>query len=728
MRIVYLSRREDELTCLQSETIKMAFKIVSAVVVLAILQTAHLVVCINKFPAATSATFLSNLTQKVNRIAVIDRDVEDAFKRTRKPSNETLAASARRDSQKLLDFLHKRSPINERQITNDEGRSVPVQNLSGSVTTVRSVQDDENLVLNSSFVELFDEILQIKNNSFRALLQLEYFKPNRSTNKPKPIDIELDDSPNGDSKQSNKTDKQRGQTNPKKPPLIKLIPTPTNSTRTPDSTIRVIVKNNQPIWTLTSVHSHVQNWLANLNLKLNRMLAMIKPTSTISRQPLAPSPRQVVGHEKQTGPGAKNETGHRVAKRDSPEEPDEPVSKNRCPERDEVKCRETEVSIKSNLERSFPGTLEAIEKSCHQIAFLLGGCWPRQLENLKQSLASWNESLVALADFPIPKQASQDALANGCPQYSEEPKVSGAVLERINWMWLNLCMDKKFRQDYLDNMRCLSLWTQERSQSVCNNEYKRMQSNLDRVSAEGVIQMASSAQSPTNVTSMINAAHKMVARTFRRSTGMIQPQDRPPSSTGGVPMERSPDTVDRELESKTLCCLFDVFLRCVHKQAVRDCGRSGAQFVVNFMSRIGTEDMKYICNNDPNKLNQRQPQKQQGTRRGPGERGPFIDGNYCVDPRIYGSLFGGSGGQNSSGSRGNSTVNENVVKRPPPSKLNSHNGHKSSSSNNLESTLFPGETAIADPENAAISSSPTMALVLAYCSLAFVFNAGFLKE
>lgn len=694
----------------------MAFKIVLVVVIVVILQTTHLVISFNQIPAATM--FLSNLTQKVNRRALINRDVEDTFKKTRKQTNETLAAIA------------SKVPIGEKQVANDRGRLVPGQNLSDSDTMMQNVDDDNLVVLNSSFIELFDEILQIKNNSFRALLQLEYFKPNRSINKPnqpKPIAIELDEPPNGatDSRQpNNKTDNQKEQTGPKKPPPIKLIPNHTNLTKTPNSMIKVTVKNNRPNWTLTSVHVQVQNWLANLNMKLNKMLALIKPTSTVPRQPQVPSHRQVVLQEKQlTQAGPKNVTSHKVAKRDSPEEPDAPVSKNQCPERDGVKCRETELSIKSNLEHSFPGTLEAIEKNCHQIAFLLGGCWPRQLENLKQSLASWNESFVALTDFPIPRQ--DVALASGCSQYLDEPKVPSAVLERINWMWLNLCMDKKFRQDYLDNMRCLSLWNPERSQSICNSEYKRMQSNLDRVSAEGMIQTA---LPQPNVTGMIDTAHKMVARTFRRSTGLIRPQERPPQSTSSIPIDRSPDTVDRELESKTLCCLFDVFLRCVHKQAVRDCGRSGAQFVVNFMSRIGTEDMKYICNNDPNKHNQRQTQKQQGTRKGSGERGPFIDGNYCLDPRIYGSLFGGPVGQNSSGPKGNLTVNENVVKRPPPSKTNSHNGHKSSSSNNYESPLYPGETAIADSENAAISTSPTTALVLAYCSLAFLFDAVFLKE
>lgn len=282
-------------------------------------------------------------------------------------------------------------------------------------------------------------------------------------------------------------------------------------------------------------------------------------------------------------------------------------------------CQANEAFVGASLNVSFPGTLATIEDNCRKISYLMGVCWPEQLEMLKVVLGSRNETLLSVTDFPLPGSESwikqrddgdkSNYIARSC---GLSPALDQVVLERITWMWLNLCMDRRFRLDYTSNLKCLSLWSQERARMVCSGEYRRMQSNM--------------------------ASRELV------------------------------EVADTELESKTICCAFDLFLRCVHRQAVRDCGRTGGQFVVNFMSRVGSEDMKYLCNSEPRQITrnlakqqqQQQPiqQQQQQQTSGVGQRarlkvasvgaanqkpdrGPFIESGYCAESKVSVALHEG---------------------------------------------------------------------------------------
>ena len=343
-------------------------------------------------------------------------------------------------------------------------------------------------------------------------------------------------------------------------------------------------------------------------------------------------------------------------------------------------CKSIETQTSSVMGKSFPANMAAIEANCKHSAFLLANCWPQQLSQLKLSLGLRNETLVSATEFPLKpeygNQGEQGAQVVGTEPPScgsGEPQEMQVYRDRISWMWLNLCMDKKFRTDYVQNIRCLISWNQERAQQVCSNEYKQMHGYLahqTQTDAAAALAAASS-NSTSTVTKLVPAW---------QATGLTIPQmnmDPNGASNGGATAGQGLNSLEsREIGSKMLCCMFDQFLRCVHRHASRDCGRVGAQFVVNFMSRIGMDDMRFLCNSesripvsnnntsreqDPSHTQQQQKQQHyiaagfrsinlssNRTRissnprhryhNNHNDRSLFIDGNYCTDPRIQSAL------------------------------------------------------------------------------------------
>lgn len=721
----------------------MAFRVV--LVVVSILQLANSVVCFEQV-LATSVTVSEGPNKTMSLIERLNQNVEAIRTKIAQQNNATVSSINKHDK-KMADSLHKSFLINN-------GDFIFNGNIPIADTPMQIDQTPDELQLNSSFIELFDELLQIKNNSLRALIQLRYFKPNLFKNKLNHLKTPANGNDDSFNKnlanhspiRLNKTENEQIEPKvPSSPPPNKLNPMKfPNLIKAQNSLIKVTVKNNQPSWLLTNFGLHMQNWISNFNLKLNKILASIRSTNPIQGGQFIYNNGRLISQSRSEDSEDNedfkvdqlDEDNRLRVKREIIEEERSASMRFNCTELDESRCKETELSIKSNLERSFPGTMAAIGENCRQISFLFSNCWPRQLNDLKQSLASWNESLIALNEFPIIGDSPAIGDRNGldrkraCSQRLNEPQVPVPVLERINWMWLNLCMDKKFRQDYVDNMRCLSLWTQERARLVCNNEFIRMQSNLDRVPLDGITRIATAAPLPPHPpASMLKHETRGRILLKKRSTGIIinhhyqQENSNSPMASSMVTNKPVLDILDRELESKTLCCSFDIFLRCVHKQALRDCSRSGAQFVVNFMTRVGTEDLKYLCNDDPNNPNQRQTQKHLGSKRGNGfnELNPFLEINYCVDPRIHRALFGGSSNGDPTNPKRNFTTSNGLNMRLPPNRTNYKD------SNNIESDPYLSDPTT-DSENVAHSNSSTLAGVLAYCSLVFLCNTVFLPE
>lgn len=323
-------------------------------------------------------------------------------------------------------------------------------------------------------------------------------------------------------------------------------------------------------------------------------------------------------------------------------------------------CLHHEKVMTEKLSQSFPGNLAAIEDNCRTISFLLGNCWPEHLHYIRIVLASWDESVLKTTDFPLPippttagtggsmlGQQQQQQLNDRSPYNNNRPtelqpcgvssNVSAAIIERMNWMWLNLCLDKKFRTDYIENVSCLAKWPNEKAQSSCQTEHRQMQAqmNLYMTNANQYLTSASTGGSGSinkgrplakrqvtfdmardqqqrllPGTSSLNA--KTIATTeipLTVNETSVAKTTNPPLQINlttsslmsrSLPSTSSYDpTLERELSSKALCCVYDLYLRCVYKWAHKDCSKSGAQFVVNFMSRMGTDDMKYLCNNEP---------------------------------------------------------------------------------------------------------------------------------
>lgn len=486
--------------------------------------------------------------------------------------------------------------------------------------------------LNLSFLKLFDELWRIKSSSIQALVTLEYFTTSLNES------LAVEEQPIKQSTSSTKSPQVELPTTSAPPELVvEEKPTkrpPSKATSKPSISVNgqlvpantVVGKMKNPMDFMQSIKVQTSEMLQNLRHRLDRVFTRLKwPLSRQIQGRLAGAKLNRSGEiESNLGetvdrllglPSDAGSTSSLTAR-----------TKRQIGQNDNCvrlspsqvqTCTSYESLVGASLSSSFPGTLTAIEESCNNISYLIGVCWPNQLELLKSMLVSRNETLVNATDFPLPGSGRVDSkfVPRSC---GLESLLDRIVLERINWMWLNLCMDKRFRSDYASNLKCLSLWSQERARLVCNSEYKRMQANM---AAKDLLEPASSSR-------------------------------------------------DNELESKTICCAFDLFLRCVYRQAVRDCGRAGGQFVVNFMSRVGSEDMKYLCNSEPKQMVRtlakqahQSPQGQLQDSGGGGggssqrirlkaasaggslnqklDRGPFIESGYCSESKVSVALHEG---------------------------------------------------------------------------------------
>lgn len=345
-------------------------------------------------------------------------------------------------------------------------------------------------------------------------------------------------------------------------------------------------------------------------------------------------------------------------------------------------CRIHEKTISTTLNSSFPGTFEAIEDGCKHIAYLLANCWPGLLRQLNYSSKySHNKQVVAVANEYLSSAAPTRGGRNRYNQAQAElacniePNVSELVRDRIVWMWLNMCLDRAFRKNYVENLSCLSLWSHERAQLVCSDEYRRMQAYV--TSNNSILVAGPNNQHPRIARENSEREYENAMRSLNKSRAELvqQPMNRPFRSTAtGLPLvddslgglEMTLDSVpqmhssmvqsaaalmqsDTEFHSKMHCCVFDHFIRCVNRQALSDCGHKGAQFVVDFMSRIGTDDLKYICNSQP----QNNQRTSMNVLRNNGtasislsniiDTSPFIESNYCNEPRIQYAILTSTG-------------------------------------------------------------------------------------
>lgn len=343
-------------------------------------------------------------------------------------------------------------------------------------------------------------------------------------------------------------------------------------------------------------------------------------------------------------------------------------------------CRMHEQMISNTLNSSFPGTFSAIEDSCKHIAYLLVNCWPNFLRQLnyssraahsKKGLAAASEYLSATSSLVAGARASN--LLNppeaGC---NVDPNVNEFVRDRIVWMWLNLCLDNKFRRSYVENLSCLSMWSHDRAQEVCSDEYRRMRAYVTSNSSSALVVASNSHHKDGLKRDDRDYENAIMSLNKSRAELVQEPLDRAtfrPVETSPV-LESSSERLvvtldatqsammqssaaqraarvqsDTEFHSKMHCCVFDHFIKCVNRQAHYDCGVRGAQFVVDFMSRIGTDDLKYICNSQP-QSNQSSPVNT--LRNNPKnsvalssiiDTSPFIESNYCNEPRIQYAIF-----------------------------------------------------------------------------------------
>lgn len=588
-------------------------------------------------------------------------------------------------------------------------------NSQNDVSNIPTAPVDE---LSQEFLSLFDELWRIKNTSAAALVWLEYsnqFSQNDST--PKQDNCILEGNCQTDQWQNSRPNRHSvsystlNLTNRTKQNWNKGLGS-LQKTTTPNGPINlaeVATKINGWLW---RVHQKVQHLIAQMYAALANKIAThkanVRPARTrvtndydndsdnsdkllprrLGGQPLERDvarlfKRQTDLHqatnEKQTFSGTQRVLPNQIKNGNGSE------SCTNLTIDEEERCATTETLVNSSLNHSFPGTLVAIENNCRHITFLLSSCWPQQLQQIRASLASWNETLLSLTEFPLlignnRQQQSIDSTAKPLPSSNQqypargplvtaqdaeliscriEPKSPQFIRDRASWMWLNLCLDRRFRQDYVDNLRCLSLWNQERAQQVCSNEYRRMQTYLASQTEVNNVAGLESGQYGQRMRGDTKRDHEPY-HDHPHSHDQAHPvTDQSASQTSGSTnsmgrLDKAPsDTnTEREIGSKMLCCMFDQFLRCVNRQAVRDCGRMGAQFVINFMSRIGTDDMKYLCNAESRTsggTGNRAGKPGAGNRRNNNyqhDRSPFIENNYCSDPKIQNTLFGALGGPN----------------------------------------------------------------------------------
>lgn len=668
--------------------------------------------------------------------------------------------------------------------------------------------------LNGGFLVLFDEITKMKNNSINALIRLQYFD-NNSLNKQQNSNNNNNYSRYGGGGENyqrlSSLTPMRGNNQPanpfdkdtNRPGSIRTTQngSPNMNRQGPSKVFTKVLtvdrKQQQQQSLAARIQCQLSTWFESLNRKVGSFFKALTgnllPLASVApnqRQQQQQSSRIVTAIRPQnTG---QSSFDHELTKRQTSigQEDGQPcvgLKQNQL-----ARCRSIELLVSYNLNNSFPGTLRAIEDNCHHISNLLADCWPQQLQYLRNSLASWNETVLSMTDFPLPSSPSSSSSSLLSPLSSQNldesdpnlsarpptcgvtPQLPGLVMDRINWMWLNLCMDKKFRLDYVENLKCLSLWTQERAQAVCSSEYKRMQMNLRspllgqypttqqdrrgpnspmvmmmRDPDDGGPQMLTRQPRGIDFVPSINIATSTIALTTEDQHHQQQQrqQQQVQSSSG-----RALDGLnDREIESKILCCIFDLFLRCVNRQAVRDCGRHGGQFVVNFMSRIGTDDMKYLCNSEPRPVSpsnsaistvdniqrsfvQQQsasgPTSKSNQRSGPkrnnalADRSPFIQGNYCTDTRIVAVLYGKSVelyGDKSGHSHASANSNHHHVK---PTMNGDHfgNRHHTQQGANYDPNLFDRDTPADSSACGLMAVLPPLHFMLFVYILSWIVN------
>lgn len=550
-------------------------------------------------------------------------------------------------------------------------------------------QRDQQLLLpvvelNQEFLSLFDELWRFKNTTVTALTRLDYFN---STKEPAPEETD------------------RGPPQPDLRPPSEMGPVNRLGLIWPKSdgkllTVRKQLQRQTPLpVSLNKAAGKIQGWFSRANERIRQMAGglirqlnerlavsvldgggLVKTSHTTkvldprNQEPAVGTSqfRSSQGTQPEPSPALRS-----LLKR-SPED----SARGEPPTTDCVnltidetaQCYTTEAEVNAKLNISFPGTVKSIEENCGSITFLLTSCWPHQLQVIRSSMKSWNESLLAMTEFPLPL-GQQSASTSSVPSSLQAPrgtqlqgtttqtscgvqsKAPQVIQDRVTWMWVNLCLDKRFRQDYVDNILCLAYWNQERAQRTCKAEYSRLQTHLSRpVELEALV----SSSTPTDSMAIkLNRAGPNGSAELLAERLVSFNTDHLASHTTGIPnggptnrLERHPETeLEREISSKTMCCVFDEFLRCVYNKAARDCGRPGGQLVVDFMSRIGTDDMKYMCNgetraNTGTRMRFGNNQRLRATSaNGAPDKHPFIESNYCADPKIQVAIHGSSASQ-----------------------------------------------------------------------------------
>lgn len=542
-----------------------------------------------------------------------------------------------------------------------------------------SVSDADQL--DREFMGLFDDLWRIKNNTAEAIIQLDYFSlrndfRKRDRNKVSDFNKNL----------NNNRYQQQQQRQHRPPGQIGALPFNIN-TMSDSNTNRGHLTHRlgsyespttyrQPQNLMSPVSFAVfNNWFIDpIRTKLNKLHELFSGQPTARFQVM--DAVKIGNRDATTAPtnngintvssGAtrsnrlKRQTGTCV-----------PIGNERS-------CSKREDIISRALNTSFPGTNDAIENSCRQVAFLLIYCWPglrKQVdEAARVSFGHSQSSLVTAEDFLKPRSKNSTAMSNiGRANHRSPDQVncggehlSSTVRDRVVWMWLNLCMDKQFWSDYIENLSCLSLWSQERAQLVCSFEYGLMQAYLASNGSHSGQSHRRNIRADTNHYSNAVQSSKepsseqpTKAKELERKM-LIGPSSNNPivGQTGAMMKTGNPKQKEEEFDSKMHCCVFDHFIRCVYRQAYSDCGYKGAQFVVDFMSRIGTDDLKYICNSAPHSGSSKTHTDAAGTldstrhfkaghktepSGNSSDVGTFIKSNYCEDSDIQYAMYTSTG-------------------------------------------------------------------------------------
>lgn len=531
-------------------------------------------------------------------------------------------------------------------------------NRSGKTTAIGQQQQQQQQAsakLNGSFMRLFDSLAKIHDTSLATLTQLDYFRPADKRELARPPFVSY-----------SKPQKLLLLTPPPIPrPLARptvgsnrVVANKTTASTTTTvvgavtSTTPIQIHQSKPVTrvrdSLDQLMRRFSLWLEQLGRRFSEMLHHLRIANDGSAS--NKHPKKTVASKQQPFSDRDLPSSPRLlSKRDLNQA--ELVACNPMGEAMRNRCELSERLISENLNYSVPASSDTIERSCKSIELLYAECWPKPT--------------TIIADLSDQKTSFDDH-NSVCPY---ETALAEPLMDRVKWMWSNLCLDRQFRVDYLNNLNCLRNWNLDKAQTACHSEYQLMQYNLNLPTKTATTTTTpSDLQQPPRLTTTRPSQELKPT-----SDANQQHQQRPPKLTGGDGETDLAST--RELESKILCCMFDKFLKCVYKQALRDsCGPIGAQFVVNFMARIGPDDMKYICNSEPKKQTPSTPSTRQATMttttsipgsgkpgRQPNQassdskrnsnlsvgqvglvgsdRSPFIERNYCSEPRVATVLY-----------------------------------------------------------------------------------------